>query len=427
MHIKTQKSIHHTIHRLKQGFLIFALLLAIPFLLRATTVEELRKSIQNREIEIKKIEAEIAQYQVALENQSGVSQTLKNEIKKLETQIKKMNADIKLTEYQIQNTELKINELGIAINDKEKNISVGKASISELIRTLNESDEQTLIEILLAYRNVADFFEEQNSVIAFDDTLAEKITALKEQRTILDTEQTKHEAQEQILLSYKKDLTGKKNVEESINRTKSSLLKDSKNQETQFQKILTDREKRRAALQNELKNIEAQLQLLIDPKSLPTKGSGVLGWPVANPFITQGFGKTDFATTYGSDIYKGNGHNGIDFRAPIGTKLLSASNGFIKDTGNADAICPGGSYGKWIIIEHPNNLSTLYAHLSLIQVTKGQKVTRGDVIGYSGETGYITGPHLHFTVYASNTYRLTQTQHCGLIPAGGYLNPLDYL
>lgn len=427
MFIAIKNSSKATHLKLFFGALALSILVIVPTVLYAASVEELRQNIQTRETEIKKIEAEIIKYQNALETQSGVSQTLKNEVKKLETQIKKINADIRLTEYQIQNTELKINELDIEINDKEKNISTGRTSIAELIRTLNESDGQSLIEVMLAYHNVADFFEEQNAIIALDDTLAEKINGLKEQKTILNAEQSKHEEQERTLLSYKKDLTGKKSVEESINRTKSSLLKDSKNQESQFQKLLAAREKRRSALQNELKNIEIQLQLLIDPKSLPTKGTGVLAWPVPNPLVTQGYGKTDFATTYGSDIYKGNGHNGVDFRASIGTQILASGDGFVKDAGNADSICPGGSYGKWIVIEHPNNLSTLYAHLSSILVTKGQKITRGSIIGYSGDTGYITGPHLHFTVYASNTYRLTKTQHCGLIPAGGYLNPLDYL
>lgn len=394
---------------------------------RAATVEELRRSIQNREAEIKKIEAEIAEYQSALEEQSNVSQTLKNEIKRLETQIKKINADIRLTQYQIDNTELKISELGIGINGKEKEIVIGKASLAELVRSLDASDDRSLVEVMFGYNTIADFFEEQDSILSLNTALAEKLDELKNEKDALAAQKQQHEEQERELVSFKRDLTGKKAVQESVNQSKSTLLKESKNQESRYQKLLKNRALRRAALQKELQNIETQLKLLIDPASLPSKGSGVLGWPVADPFITQGFGQTDFATTYGTDVYKGNGHNGIDFRAPIGTKIFAAGDGVVKDIGNADAVCPGGSYGKWVIIEHQNNLSTLYAHLSLIQVARGQNVSRGSFIGYSGDTGYVTGPHLHFTVYASNTYRLYQTQHCGLIPAGGYLNPLDYL
>lgn len=57
---------------------------------------------------------------------------------------------------------------------------------------------------------------------------------------------------------------------------------------------------------------------------------------------------------------------------------------------------PADGYGNTVIIHHPNGLYTLYAHLSSFNVTAGQKVAQGDVIGQSGNTGNSTGPHLHF-------------------------------
>ena len=87
-------------------------------------------------------------------------------------------------------------------------------------------------------------------------------------------------------------------------------------------------------------------------------------------------------------------------------------------------------------MEHDNNLSTLYAHLSLIRVDAGDAVQAGDLLGYSGNTGYSTGPHLHFAVFASKAVRVTseyKSKICGtlltlpLSPKNGYLNPLSYL
>jgi len=81
----------------------------------------------------------------------------------------------------------------------------------------------------------------------------------------------------------------------------------------------------------------------------------------------------------------------------------------------------------------------MYAHLSQIDVTQGQKVVTGDVIGYSGETGYATGPHLHFGVYVSAVTQIVPlgqitkgTSPCSkaimpVPPVSGYLNPLNYL
>lgn len=395
--------------------------------LRAITIDELKASIAAKEAQIKKIEAEIAQYQNALQKQTGISQNLKTEIQKLQTQIKAINADISLTENQIKKTELTIQSLGIQINDKEKSIEDNKASLAEIIRSLDETDSISLVEMFFGYNSIGDFFTEQDAITNLHAALDEKLKNLQSEKQVLAGQQTQHKTEEKILQDYKSNLTGKRQVQESINQSKTSLLKQSKNQESQYQKLLADRAKQRANVQNEISSIETQLRQLINQATLPSKTPGVLGWPVSAPLITQGFGLTEFATTYGSDIYKGNGHNGIDLRAPIGTPILASAGGVIKATGNADLMCPGGSYGKWVTIEHPNNLTTLYAHLSVIKAVAGQKVAQGDIIGYSGDTGYVTGPHLHFTVYATDTYQLYKTVHCGLIPAGGYLNPLDYL
>jgi murein DD-endopeptidase MepM/ murein hydrolase activator NlpD len=91
------------------------------------------------------------------------------------------------------------------------------------------------------------------------------------------------------------------------------------------------------------------------------------------------------------------------------------------------------------MLEHSNGLNTMYAHLSVISVSKGQSVNTGDVIGYSGMTGYATGPHLHFGVYATAGVKITtlgayrgattpcQNASMPVAPANAYLNPLSYL
>ncbi|MBI3630851.1 MAG: M23 family metallopeptidase [Candidatus Sungbacteria bacterium] len=204
----------------------------------------------------------------------------------------------------------------------------------------------------------------------------------------------------------------------------------------------------RPALADEVRQIEEKIQVTIDPSLLPRKGTGVLGWPLPNislgtcrlelkqdaltNCITQFFGYTSFAAIGG---YNGKGHNGADFRAEIGTPVLSADDGDVTATGDTDAGCRAASYGKWILIRHPNNLSTLYGHLSLINVSAGQGVKRGEQIGYSGKTGYATGPHLHFSVFATQAVQVQdiRSRVCGrtmTLPVSainGYLNPLDYL
>ena len=85
-------------------------------------------------------------------------------------------------------------------------------------------------------------------------------------------------------------------------------------------------------------------------------------------------------------------HKGIDIACPVGSKVLASRAGTIAFTGTS------GGYGKLIIIEHEHGYRSLYGHLSGYKGKVGQKVSRGDVIGYSGNTGHTTGPHLHFEV-----------------------------
>ncbi|MFA4890076.1 MAG: peptidoglycan DD-metalloendopeptidase family protein [Candidatus Paceibacterota bacterium] len=72
-------------------------------------------------------------------------------------------------------------------------------------------------------------------------------------------------------------------------------------------------------------------------------------------FITQYFGNTAFATA-NPQVYNGAGHNGIDFRAAVGAPIKAAKDGVVKGVGDTDKNCNGVSYGKWVLIEHPNNL-----------------------------------------------------------------------
>ena len=87
-------------------------------------------------------------------------------------------------------------------------------------------------------------------------------------------------------------------------------------------------------------------------------------------------------------------HWGMDFTAPIGTEIYATGEGVISKITNEHR-----GYGKRIEIDHGFGFKTLYAHMNEFNVKKGQKVKRGDVIGYVGSTGTSTGPHLHYEVH----------------------------
>lgn len=114
--------------------------------------------------------------------------------------------------------------------------------------------------------------------------------------------------------------------------------------------------------------------------------------PVSNKDLTRvasGFG-------YRIDpIYKTiKMHAGLDFTAPMGTPIYATADGVVKVAGMST-----GGYGNHVIINHGYGYETLYGHMSKINVRAGQRVKRGEVIGYVGSTGKSTGPHCHYEVH----------------------------
>jgi murein DD-endopeptidase MepM/ murein hydrolase activator NlpD len=109
--------------------------------------------------------------------------------------------------------------------------------------------------------------------------------------------------------------------------------------------------------------------------------------PVSAGIVTSGFGLRHHPILGGYRV-----HNGIDLAAPLGTPVVASSDGVV---GTADW---HGGYGLYIALEHGGGVETRYGHMSRLNVAAGQRVRKGDVIGYVGSTGRSTGPHLHYEV-----------------------------
>lgn len=122
--------------------------------------------------------------------------------------------------------------------------------------------------------------------------------------------------------------------------------------------------------------------------SMGDYGSGVLRNPCPSATISSEFGGRASPGGIGS-----TNHKGRDYAAPSGTPIYAAASGKVTQVSTSAA------RGKYCIIEHGNNMSTLYQHCSAIIVKAGQKVTVGQQIAKVGNTGNSTGPHLHFEVH----------------------------
>ena len=149
-----------------------------------------------------------------------------------------------------------------------------------------------------------------------------------------------------------------------------------------------------AALSKEEAERIAALNRQNNNKGSSSNSSGATntgGWLYPLPYQCQ---VTD---SYGYRIHpltkKYSWHNGVDFGAAAGTAILAAKSGTVTTAAYS------GAWGYYVVINHGDGYSTLYAHQPSLSVSVGDYVTQGQTIGYVGSTGYSTGPHLHFTIY----------------------------
>ena len=413
--------------------LFFLLLFAAPDA-GAQSLSEMRAQIDARNAEITELEKEIAAYEAQIAEESQAAETLSAQINRLNTAIQKLKTEQRLAEQRIEKTQLAISSLVEEIMARERQIIQRKDALAAALRSMDELESQTLVEVLLANEKLSDFFGTLNDFALLQDSVGKELAELQLLQARLREEKSTQEAEESRLSRLEKELRDRRSIEEQTKRQKNTLLTDTKNRETRYRELAEDRRAKKDALEAEIRAIEEEIRVTIDPSSLPPAGSGVFSWPLKPVTITQYFGQTPFATR-NPQVYNGKGHNGIDLRASVGTPVFAAMSGKVIGIGDTDAQCRGVSYGKWVLLEHANNLSTLYAHLSLSSVVKGQEVGANELIGYSGDTGYTTGPHLHFAVFASKGVQVGQyrSRICGtlmtlpLASFNSYLNPLSYL
>lgn len=366
----------------------------------------------------------------ALEELGKESQSLKTNIKELDATRAKLQNDLKITQASIRSSDLSIQKLSSNINQNEHEINIHREAIAAAVKSLNAYDKHTLIYDMLTYEKISDVWVDAVDLITVQDKLQDEIASLRGVQRQLEENKAAQEEQKRTLVSLQQQLAGQRQVVEETKNTKQRLLAATQSQETTYQKLLADNLKREKEFEAQLFQFESQLKAS-GPGSAPDAARGILAWPFANVRITQQFGRTSSS----GRLYASGTHNGTDFGAPVGTAVMAARTGVVKGQGNTDDQKGCYSYGRWILIEHDNGLSTLYSHLSASTVSTGQAVTTGQVIGYSGGqpgaygSGYSTGPHLHLALFVSAGVRIqryTSSINCKNVSIP-IANPSDYL
>lgn len=397
------------------------------------TAAELQAKIEQRNQDIKNLENEIKGYQTQINDLSSQASSLSSTIKSLQLTQKKLEANIALTEDRIATKTLEIQQLGSKISTKQNNISDDQRIVAQSFKQLDQMGNTDMADIIFGSNSVSDALNTLDELSLIQKNVFDKISALTKDKDQLQVNKSASEKAKADLVTLNKELADQRKVVLSTVSEQNALLMQTNQSEAEYQKLVKQRSAQKAAFEKELFAYESALRISIDFSKLPARGSSVLSWPLDNIYITQLFGVTSDSLR----LYASGSHGGVDFRASIGTPVRASLSGTVVDLEKTTAR-KGCQYGYWVLLRHPNGLSTLYGHLSLVNVSVGQSVSTDQIIGYSGNTGFSEGPHLHFGVYATTGIKVVLSQalnsstNCKNIKTvaadpKAYLDPMSYL
>jgi murein DD-endopeptidase MepM/ murein hydrolase activator NlpD len=392
---------------------------------------ELEQKIKEKNAELEKINQELTKTQSNLEEVQKQKNSLQNEIKKLNETVKQLELNIAADQTTIQKLNLEIESLNYDIKNINFAINKKQEAIIKTIQQIQKNENKNLLIILLSNDSLTQSFDEAKNLADLKNQLQIDIQNLSDLNKELNSKLELSQNKKDSIEDRKNNLMARQSLVKDQQQTKQIVLSQTKNQESLYQKQLDELKKQQDALEEEIYQMEEELRKTFNVGVLPSKRSGVLEWPIK---LVQdgGIGKISQKyghTPYSAKLYRGKPHNGLDISAPVGTPVYAADDGIVMQVDNNDKNSwQKYQYGKYVLIKHQNGLATLYAHLSKWVVSKGQEVKRGQLIGYSGNTGYSTGPHLHFGVYWATSIILKAIPPAaGIVPVGVTINPEDYL
>ncbi len=395
--------------KLSKGFalLLMVCILAAgagPFVSRADEVSDLKASIAEKE------EAINDANKLKKELQSGLTD-VKKIISGLEKSKNNLSAYINELDTSLELAQSKIMELNTLITDKEAEI---KATTEELnaaiateesqyeamknrIRFMYEHGENMFFELLMSSQsfgdaiNKADYIEE---LTAYDRHMLEKYQATRE---YVEVCKVQLEAEQVVLEEAKKDVEAEEQALETLITEKEKEITAYENDINNREKLLAEYEAEIAAQEAEIKALEdavAAEKAALASATRRKYDGGVFAWPAPSyRRISDDYGYRIHPTLKVQQF-----HNGVDMAAPGGSPILAAYDGTVT------AAAYSSTMGNYIMIDHGDNLYTIYMHASKLYVSKGAEVVKGQKIAAVGTTGRSTGNHLHFSVRLNGKY-----------------------
>lgn len=338
---------------------------------------------------------------------------LQDKISNLESDKSALQSEIDATQAKIEKTAADIEETQRQIDQKQKEFDATYAEYCQRLRAMYISGSASTLEVLLTCSDLSSLLTRSEMIKSVSQQDSATLDSLMKKMEEIEAQKQKLEEKRNQLNADKKSLeTDKAALQKNINdisSTKADLDSEAAECNAQMRKLSKQSSEYQEAIetdQKQLQQVQNDISAAIAAAGSHGSGSisgshgsgnGRLRYPTDSRSISAGY------PNYSSGRY----HGGIDFPVSTGSNVYAAASGtviLVKDLNY-------NSYGRYLIIDHGDGLSTLYAHNSQILVNVGDKVSAGQVVAKSGSTGNSTGPHCHFEVRVN----------------GSRVNPLSYL
>ena len=340
-----------------------------------------------------------------------------------ETELQKLTNQVTEVQRQLDTLNAQIEDLNDSISDKQKEIEDEEAEIQKKDKLLKdrmvalyEVGETSYLDVLFNSENLLDFLSNYSIIQQIVENDTNLINELEDQKQQLEEDKKSLEEDKAKVQSTKAD--------QEVKRAELSALQEKK--QSEVNKLSADEKAKQDELDAynaKLKEIDnaiaealrkAQEEEKKNNASTGGNGSsfdGTFAWPL------------DYSPRRVTSRMKyrwGRWHKGIDIgtNAETGKRVVAAASGTVVYSAYQAGTSSNVGYGNYLIIYHGNGYCSLYAHMNSKAVSTGQKVSQGQLIGYSGNTGGVA-PHLHFEIRKATSV--------GDFFGNNWLNPLDYL
>jgi murein DD-endopeptidase MepM/ murein hydrolase activator NlpD len=365
------------------GLILFIVLSNMP-IVRADDLDK-------KQDQLKGIQQTIKSLQGQIKNVNGQKKSIYSQIATLDKQMNTVQGEINNLDNKIDDTNEYIKNTSEELEKAIEELGEYKDLYADRIRAIYMNGPSGYLEILFSSSSFSDFISRMEVVKKIMEYDSNILVEMKDRQESIEDKKASLESKKSQLVSLYQQASSKKQ----------QLNEASKQKKQYYSKLNGDLKELERALNAEVaesKELETEIRAIMAKRNSNLVYSGKRYNIVKNSEAGRTIRVTSqFGNRYHPVLKRYKLHTGLDLGVPTGTPVHAMADGEVIIAKYSSA------YGNYIVIDHGSGISTLYAHNSKLLVHVGQKIEGGEIISKSGNTGYSTGPHLHFEVRKNGT------------------------